>query len=298
MLIIGLAVGIFLPAAASALAPFVAPMVVGLLFLAVLRIGPEGLRAGGRGAFGRTGVVVLLLQLALPLAAILALSAAGWLDTLPGLGLVLMLAAAPITGVPHITLMCGGDGAPALRQMIVGTALLPLTVVPVFWLIPAFGSPAEVAAAVLTLLGAIGFAGGLALLLRARGIVPATPRSFAVMEAVAAVALGVVVVGFMSAVGPALWSDPLGLAGLLAGVMAATFGVQALVWLAARRAGLSAEAVALGVSAGSRNLALFLGVLPAALVDDLLLIIGCYQIPMYLTPLVMRPLYRRAPLPA
>jgi hypothetical protein len=33
--------------------------------------------------------------------------------------------------------------------------------------------------------------------------------------------------------------------------------------------------------------ALFLGVLPAGLVEDLMLVIGCYQIPMYLTPLVL-----------
>ena len=48
-----------------------------------------------------------------------------------------------------------------------------------------------------------------------------------------------------------------------------------------------AEAPALAVAAGNRNVALFLGVLPAALTDDLLLLIGCYQVPMYLTPLVL-----------
>ena len=34
-------------------------------------------------------------------------------------------------------------------------------------------------------------------------------------------------------------------------------------------------------------MALFLGVLPAAVTDELLLLIGCFQVPMYLTPLVL-----------
>jgi arsenite transporter len=31
--------------------------------------------------------------------------------------------------------------------------------------------------------------------------------------------------------------------------------------------------------------------LPAGITDPLLLFIGCYQIPMYLTPILMKPLY-------
>ena len=45
--------------------------------------------------------------------------------------------------------------------------------------------------------------------------------------------------------------------------------------------------------AGSaRNIALLLLSLPAATIEPFLLFIGCYQVPMYLTPLLMRRVLR------
>ena len=44
--------------------------------------------------------------------------------------------------------------------------------------------------------------------------------------------------------------------------------------------------------AGNRNIALYLVALPAATTDPLLIFIGCYQIPMYLTPIVMHRFYK------
>lgn len=55
--------------------------------------------------------------------------------------------------------------------------------------------------------------------------------------------------------------------------------------------GLGDGAVPLGVVAGNRNFALFLIVLPAATTDPLLIFRGCYQIPMHLTPILMRRIY-------
>jgi hypothetical protein len=46
------------------------------------------------------------------------------------------------------------------------------------------------------------------------------------------------------------------------------------------------------IIAGNRNVALFLAALPAAQTEPLLLFIGCYQIPMYLTPLLFGRLYK------
>ena len=39
------------------------------------------------------------------------------------------------------------------------------------------------------------------------------------------------------------------------------------------------------------NIALFLVGLPASITDPVLIFIGCYQVPMYLTPLLMRRFY-------
>lgn len=208
MMVTGLLAGAALPDLAVAMRPSIEPLVVFLLFLAVLRLGPHGLRAGIRSA-PRAAVLTLTLQLGLPLGAAYLFTALGWLDHPLAMGTVLMFSAAPITGSPNITLMIGGDPVPALRQLVLGTGLLPVTVLPIFWLIPAFGSPLGVASAALQLFGLIALAGGLALALRHWRIVSGTERSYLAIDGLASLALTFVVVGLMSAIGPAFINDPL-----------------------------------------------------------------------------------------
>jgi len=279
----GLAVGLLSPALTDAMRPTIGPVVVILLFLAVLRIGPEGLRIG-RSGLVHAGLRALVLQLALPLAVALPLVALGLLDGSFALGAVLFLCAAPLTGAAHFAVMAGGDPAPALRQTVIGTVLLPFTVVPVFALAPAFGGASEVIAAVLRLLAVIVAAGGLALWLRSRGIVRGTAQVMTAIDAIAAVLLAAVVIGIMSAVGQTLRDDPWAFCRAMAFVCAIGFGLQALAVLIVRD---GPDRPALAVVAGNRNVALFLGVLPAGVTDDLLLLIGCFQVPMYLTPLFL-----------
>ncbi|MCC5972021.1 MAG: hypothetical protein JJU15_18950 [Pararhodobacter sp.] len=288
-LVAGIGVGLSAPALAEAMRVLIAPMVVGLLFLAVLRLGVEGVRAGLQGLRAALAVT-LVLQLGLPLVAALSFLALGWGGPV-ALGVVLMLSAAPITGSPNLAILSGGDPVPALRQLVLGTALLPLTVIPVFALMPAFGSPAEVGLVVLRLLVFIALAGGLALVLRGRGLVPGHTGALQAMDGLAALLLAVVVVALMSAVGPGLVAGGTVWA-VLGLVLVVNFGLQigAALWVRSRGAGTAAPA--LGIVAGNRNIALFLSVLPVALVEELLLFIGLYQIPMYLTPLVMARFYR------
>lgn len=295
MLVAGLVAGAALPELALALRPAIAPVVVFLLFLAVLRLGPEGLRAGIRDLHRAAGLT-LTLQLALPLAAALLLGALGWLGHPLAMGAVLALGAAPITGSPNITLMTGADPAPALRQLVIGTALLPVTVVPVFWMIPAFGSPFGVAWAALQLLALIALAGGVALALRHWRIVPGTERSYLAMDALASLSLATVVIGLMSAIGPALRDDPPALLAAIIVVFALNMPLQIVTSHLARRAE-PRSAPALGIIAGNRNVALFLSVLPPEAADQLLLFIGCFQIPMYLTPLILARWYRKIQTP-
>lgn len=294
-LVAGLVAGVALPALAEAMRPLIAPTVVFLLFLAVLRLGPEGVRAGLTGWRGAV-MAVLGMQLLLPLAVVAVFAALGLLGHPLALGLVLMLAAAPITGSPNLAVLAGAPPAPALRQLVLGTALLPLTALPVFWFIPAFGSPGAVLGAVGGLLGLIALAGGLAMGLRVAGLVPGTARALAAMDGIAAIVLGVVVIGLMSAVGPALFAGG-AIWATLAVVMVANLALQLGAGLVARRTAPD-TAPSMGITAGNRNVALFLGVLPEPAVDMLLLFIGCYQVPMYLTPLLLGGWYRRLARPA
>lgn len=291
MLIAGLLAGALIPDLALALRPAIAPLIVGLLFLAVLRLGPEGIVAGMRGLHRAAGLA-LFFQAALPLAAAGVFAALGVLAHPLATGTVLVLAAAPITGSPNITLMAGGDPAPALRQLVIGTALLPLTVVPVFMLMPAFGSPAAVVRAALELLGLILLAGGVAVALRRYGIVRGNERAYLAMDGLAALLLGLVVIGLMSAIGPAFLNDRPAFFAALAAAFALNMPIQLAASALAARWQPSA-APAIGIVAGNRNAALFLSVLPAATIDELLLFIGCFQIPMYLTPFLLSGWFRR-----
>lgn len=279
----GLAIGLAAPALAEAMRPAIGPIVVILLFLAVLRIGPAGLQFG-RAALFRASLWALAMQLALPLVVALPLATLGLLQGSFALGAVLFLCAAPLTGAVHFAVMAGGDPAPALRQTVVGTALLPVTVVPIFALAPALGGATEVMAAVLWLLAVIGAAGGLALWIGSRELVRGRPQVTTTIDAIAAVLLAAVVVGIMSAVGETLRDDPAMFWRAMIFACAISFGLQGLTLLVLRA---GTDRPALAVVAGNRNVALFLSVLPAPTADELLLLIGCFQVPMYLTPLVL-----------
>lgn len=297
VLVLGLVAGIALPGIALAMRPWIGPMVAGLLFLAALRVGPRQ-AVGALSDIGLSLKLAVLFQVAFPLAALALVSALGVAGTDFATFLVLMLAAAPITGSPHLTVMSGNDPAPALRQLVLGTAVLPLTVIPVFWLTPSFGDPMEVLFAAGGLMAVIGGATGLAFLVRSTVLRSPGPRGIQAVDGFSAVAMAVVVIGLMSAVGPALGDDPLGVAGLVAAVSALNFALQVAVALVVARLGWVDRAAAYGIGAGNRNIALFLSVLSAAVVDPILLLIGCFQIPMYLTPALLGRFYSRFSRPA
>lgn len=292
LLVLGLLVGIALPALAEALADWIVPLIAGSLFVAGLRVGPAGAFPPAR-ALPRALALVALLQCALPLALGAVLLALGLLNSVGGTGAVLVLAGAPITGIVGLALMSGAAPAIALRQLILGTALLPLTAAPVFALLPLFGDARAVAGGALRLLLVIALAWGLAMLLRRAW--PALRREAArpALDGAMALAMALVVVGLMSAVGPAILSADPALPFLLALAFALNLVPALLLFWAARRALPAPEAAGLAIAGSNRNLALFLAALPAAQTDTLLLFVGAYQVPMYLSPLILPPLFAR-----
>lgn len=283
LLVLGLLAGLLLPRLAADLKPWLPAMVAGLVFVSALRIGLRaamGNLAQARGSLN----AVLALQLGVPLVLTALLALAGMLDAPLGVALVLAMSAPSISGGPAFAAMLGHDPAPAMRLLILGTALLPLTVLPVFALLPALGTPADVALAALRLTAVIAAATAAAFTLRRIAFPDPGPETTRALDGLAALALAVIVVGLMSAVGPALRDDPFGFLGWLALAFAINFGMQAL----ALSLGAS---VPVSVVAGNRNIALFLVALPAAVTDPVLVFIGCYQVPMYLTPVLLGRFY-------
>ncbi len=292
LLVAGLVAGITLPGLSVAMRDWLQELVALLMFVAALRIRPRQ-AFSALADLGSAGALTLIYQLALPLAAIGAFHAAGIAGTPMATALILMAAASPISGSPNLTILSGGNPAPALRLLVVATALLPLTVIPVFLLTPSLGSPAVVLAAAVRLLALIITATGGAFLLRHHFLPDPSPRTATAIDGLSAIAMAIVVIGLMSEAGPTLLQRPGSFAVWLAIAFAANFGLQILARLLLARTALKGDMTAYSIIAGNRNIALFLVALPREITDPILLFIGCYQIPMYLTPLLMARFHAR-----
>ena len=296
LLVVGLVAGVALPDIALAMKPYLPEMVALLLFLAALRIGPRQALGAARD-LPVTLAAAILFQLVLPVTAIAIATQFGVVHTMAVTALVLLLSASPISGSPNLVIMTGNDPAPAMRLLILGTALLPLTVLPVLWLLPELGSAAAVFRAsgrlmlVISLAALAGFA--------IRSILLSTPddKTIKAMDGLSALAMALVVVGLMSAVGPTLTSDPARLMMWLGFAFAVNFGLQGLSSWVLHKSSLDRYRPSFSIIAGNRNIALFLVALPASVTDPLLLFIGCYQVPMYLTPLLLGWLHSRCASP-
>jgi hypothetical protein len=284
-LILGLLAGLTLPTLAAALKPWLPALVACLLFLSALRIGPKA-ALGNLTDVRRTAAILAAYQLALPLIALIAFLTLGIAAATMALAIILLCAGPSVTGSPNFTALMGFDPAPPMRLLILGTAIFPLTVLPVFWLTPGLGDPGIVIKATLRLIAVILFAAAAGFTLRVLWSPDA--RQIKAIDGASAITLGVIVVGLMFALAPALKTDPWLVSKWMALAFVVNFGLQ---FSAYKALGVPGEAIV----AGNRNIALYLVALPASITDPLLIFIGCYQIPMYLTPMIMARIYRKKP---
>lgn len=291
VLVLGLVAGLLLQGIAAHFKPTIPWFIAALLFTASLRIGPRS-AIGALGELGRHIEVTLLMQLAFPvclLAIVIAFGGSGIYVT----ALLLVAAAAPISGSPNLVIMLGHEPAPALRQLVIGMALLPLTVVPVFLWLPELGELSAVLLACGRLLLVIGLAAAAGFALRVWWKPELTTQETQTIDGLSAVMMALVVVGLMAALGEALRNRPGSLLAMMLFVFALNFGLQWVGTFFWRWRYGGDYTVPLSVISGNRNVALYLTALPAAATDDMLLFIGCYQFPMYLTPILLRRLYRQ-----
>ncbi|WP_066107898.1 hypothetical protein [Salipiger sp. CCB-MM3] len=292
LMLIGLAFGIAVPEIAHLVRPWLSELVAVMLFTAALRIGPRAALGAARHLRGNLGAT-LAFQLIAPLALVALMAPFGLLDSPAALSVILMLAAAPLASSPNLTLMVGGDPGPALRLLILGMLVLPLTTLPVFALLPALGGATGILGTALKLLVVILLATGIAFALRPWLLPDPGPRALAQLDGASALLMTVIVLALTSEIRPALLERPGELLAWLALAFVANLGPQVLVGWALARTGRREGLEALAMIAGNRNIGLFLVALPTGVTDPLLLFIGCYQVPMFLTPLLMAPLYRR-----
>jgi hypothetical protein len=293
MLVAGLIGGLAWPQAAGALRPRLTELIVALLFFAAIRVEPRAFRFT-RATLAHDIWLVAAMQFLLPVSIAVVAELLGWSGPIATM-LILIATASTISGTPPIAQMLGLSGGMALRLLVIGTLALPLTsLVP---LALAFGvrDDFDVIEPALRLSAIILVATGGAWIVRT--LLPSlSPTADQALAGVSALLLAIFVLALMDAMQPALLAAPLQVGALLAFTCLVSFGLQAAGALAYRRFAVRPselrEAGAVGVAAGNRNTALFLAALPASQMEPLMVLIGCYQIPMFLTPIVMRPFYR------
>jgi ACR3 family arsenite transporter len=166
---------------------------------------------------------------------------------------------------------------------------LPLTVLPVFWLMPVLGSVEQILGATGRLMLTILLAGGGALLTRRLVLTRPSPRLLMRLDGVSVLALAIFVIALMASVAESITQTPVSFAFWLAVAVTANFGLQFAMLQFGRNPVNGARALV----AGNRNLSLFFVALPPVLTDPLLVFLGCYQLPMLLTPILLARAYRQ-----
>jgi bile acid:Na+ symporter, BASS family len=282
--------GILCAPVAAALRPLVAPAVALLMTLVLLRIDPAQVVAWLRRPLLVFGLSAWVL-VACPLIAFGVTRAAG-LDGPLGAGLVLGAAACAAVSAPAFARLVGLDAEISLVVSVLTTLLLPFTAPPLALGLLGLDLAITIPGLMLRLLFIVGLPALLAWGLRAALGPVRLAWAGPALDGSVVLILVVFAFGVMDGVQARLLADPLWVLGGVALAIAGNLGLNALtaalLWPLGRRLALSA-----GMLAGNRNQALFLAVLPAAADPGVLLFFALGQIPMFLSPFLLRPVYAR-----
>lgn len=292
-LILGLAAGLTLPRVALAMQPWLPQMVAVLLLLTALRIGHRAAMGAARDLRWGLGAV-LVLQLAVPLALYAVLRMMGLHMTPAALAAILATSAPAISGSANLALLLRQDAGRMMQILVLGTAAFPLTVLPILALFPQLGDPSSVIMVALRVLAVILAATAAGFALRAWLFPDPSAPQIKALDGASVLAFCVIVVALMAPLNAALRHDPTTVALWAALAFAISYGLQALTLITLRHTRLRPVTGPLAIGAGNRNLALFLVALPPEVLAPLMIFVGCWQLPMYLTPMLLPKLYEWA----
>jgi BASS family bile acid:Na+ symporter len=291
-------IGVMLPPLAALLKPIFAYALFALLCLAFLRVDPAEVKTH----FTRPKLVAaaaVWMMLGTPLLIGLSLLAFGIADSLSGLyiAMILQAAAPPVISAPTLAALMGLDAALSLATLVVCTAVTPLTA-PVFAALFAGGmalSPLVLGAKLLAMLAGAALVAWLVRRMAGQQWIDAQKER---IDGLSVIALFFFAVALMDGVLYAILNEPLKVAGLTLLSFALSFGLGGLTALVFARLGM-AQALALGLAAGNRNMGLMLAAAGTAVPDLTWLYFAVAQFPIYLMPAMLKPLARRvAPSPS
>lgn len=286
----GIFVGLAWPAAARVLSPLLAPSVFVILTAALVRLDWRQTLDYAR----RPGLLILVLLWLLGLAPLVTMLVVALAGPPPGLAtaIVLMAAAPPIMSSIAFSLLFRLDTPLATVAVFLATLLVPLTLPPLALVLLDLRLSVGVGELMLRIGGlAFGAAAAAAII---RRIVPGRLLSDRAEEIDGLSVLMLLLFGIaiMDGVTTLLIRDP-GLVALAVGLaFAANIALQAagagLFWWLGRR-----QALTVALVSGNRNMGLLLAALAGTVDAEVALYFAVGQLPIFMLPLVLRPLYRR-----
>ena len=292
VLVAGLVAGLFLPGLAEPMRPLLPLLVVLLLFVTILQMEPTTI-LGSLIDLRQVLTAVVGFQVISPLVVLAIGLTGGWTGTAIVLSLLIMTAAPSISGSPNLCVIMGYPAEHAMRLVVVGTAVLPLTALPIFWLMSEIGDLWAVLKAAFSLFLTIAIVTLVAVSLRQTVLRNPSRTTILKLEGLASITLAVFVIGLMPSVSAAALDDPWAAGFWIAFACFVNFGAQVMTFRLTCNRLPPAKAIAVSLISGNRNIALFFVALPPEATAPIMVFIGAYQIPMYLSPLIMRRMYRR-----
>lgn len=289
-LFVGVFIGLALPGLADLFRPLLAPSVVMLLFAALLRVDWTAMS----GYIRRPAVVVLLTVWLLLFCPLLTWFLLGFVPAPQSLNtaVVLMAAAPPILGSASIAMILKLDGALVVVGALLATLLTPLTVPPLALLL--LGLELDIGLTDfmlrLGLVVVIAFTG--AVIVR-RFVTPSDLAARAeLLDGIVVTIMLIFAIAIMAGVTDAAFERPQTvilwtLTAFIANPVLQFIGTLAFSWLGLRRA------LSIGLLSGNCNMGLMLAALPPERDADVLLFFAIAQLPMYMLPIAMVPLYKR-----
>jgi ACR3 family arsenite transporter len=290
----GLFAAVVLPGVSTWLSGILVPLILIIMFMGALRLQPSEVSELWQKP-GHSLAQILALQLGLPLSVAGVAIFAGIAHWLPLQIVILLMAGPAIMSSPNMAAIMGLSGATAMRLVIWGTALVPVTCLPVLAIL-GNGLPfIDVLWAAARLAGIIALAGGAGFAVRRLCDRHITQAVIERLDGTSALGLAVFVMALMPALRETAQNDPWALAGWIALAFAINFGPQVFTWSILRGTVSPMTAGSFAIAAGNRNLALFFAALPADYMAAFLPFLAAYQFPMYLTPVLLGAMYRRQP---
>jgi BASS family bile acid:Na+ symporter len=287
----GVFAGVLVPPLAAATRDVVTPVVACLMTLVLLRVD----FAQVIGYLRRPLLVAALLGwvlLACPLLVFVIVRLLG-LDGALGAAVIIMATGCAATSSPAFARMVGLDGEISLVVAVLSTLLVPFTAPPLALGLLGIDLAISLGGLMTRLALVVGLPLLVSLVIR-RLAGPARLERYG-RGVDGAVVLLVVFYGFgvMDGVQAMLLAEPLWVLGGVALAFAGNFGLNILTALAFLRIAGVRLALSGGLLSGNRNMALYLAVLPAATDPRILMFFALCQFPLFLSPVLLRPVYDR-----